>query len=331
MRSTIRPALCFLLVTQSLSLWHHGCALAEDGKGVPLKDKGFATQTTPDGVLVMDSGQKVLFFQRKPKSLDGEFERAGYVHPLWDLDGNVLTEDFPEDHKHHRGIFWTWHQLSVGGQRVGDPWLCKDFRSDVRSVTPTTEDDGTARVDVLSHWKSPLWKDDAGFQKAIVEERTVILVHPIQGETRAIDFSISLKAVEKNVRIGGSEDVKGYGGFCTRFRLPDGLTFRLKSGEIEPQQTSVEGSPWLDMTAAFGADSRLSGVSLLTHPSTPGFPQRWILRQKRSMQNPVFPGRESVAVPDDKPLRLFYRVVLHRGEVLAQTVDGLQSKFEKSD
>jgi hypothetical protein len=319
------------MVVLCSGLFQSRSSLAEDGKGIPLQIKGFATRTTPDGVLVMDSGQKVLFFQRKPKSLDGKFERAGYVHPLWDLDGNVLTEDFPEDHKHHRGIFWTWHQLSVGGKRVGDPWLCKDFLSDVRSVTPTIRDDGTAQIDVLSHWKSPLWKDDAGFQKTIVEERTAIVVHPIQRETRAIDFSISLKALEKDVRIGGSEDVKGYGGFCMRLRLPDGLKFRLKSGGVEPQRTSVDKSPWLDMTAAFSGDSKLSGVSLLTHPSTPGFPQRWILRQKRSMQNPVFPGRESVAVPEDKPLRFSYRVVLHSGEVMAQTVDGWQSKFEKTD
>ena len=169
--------------------------MAEDGKEIPLTVRGLATQSTPEGVLVTDSGQKVLFFQKKPRSLDGEYERAGYVHPLWDLDGNVLTEDFPDDHKHHRGIFWTWHQLSVGGKRVGDPWLCRDFLSDVRSATPVIRDDGTARIDVVSHWKSPLWKDDGGVQKTIVEETTAILVRPIHSGMRAIDFSISLKAV----------------------------------------------------------------------------------------------------------------------------------------
>ncbi|MBC8291144.1 MAG: PmoA family protein [Planctomycetes bacterium] len=201
--------LCFLV---SLS------ARADDEKS----PAGFSTQGSPEGVLVLDSGKKVLFFQQKPKSLDGQYERAGYVHPLWDLDGEVLTEDFPDDHKHHRGIFWTWHQLTVGGKRVGDPWICKDFLSSVRAVKPVLRDDGTARLEVLSHWKSPLWEDENGIQKTIAVEKTGIVIHPVRDCARAIDFAISLHAVEKDVRIGGSEDVKGYGGFCTRLKLPGG-------------------------------------------------------------------------------------------------------------
>lgn len=291
----------------------------------------FSVVTSEEGVLVVDSGKKVLFFQQKPKSLKGEYERAGYVHPMWDLDGNVLTEDFPADHKHHRGIFWAWHQLSVGGKPIGDPWLCKDFLSDVREIEPALQDDGLARLRVLSHWKSPLWKDENGLRKTIAEEKTQIVVHPIRDNTRAIDFEVSLLAVEKDVRIGGSKNVKGYGGFCTRLRLPDGLTFRLKSGFVEPIRTSVDESPWLDMTAAWGEDKQLSGVSVLTHPTTVGFPQRWILRQKSSMQNPVFPGRETVSVPNDpeNPLVFRYRLVLHNGEVHSKVVNAWQSDFEK--
>lgn len=302
-------------------------SFAEDEKPRP----GFSVVTSEEGALVVDSGRKVLFFQQKPKSLKGEYERAGYVHPLWDLDGNVLTEDFPADHKHHRGIFWAWHQLSVGGNRIGDPWVCKNFLSDVREIEPALLDNGTVSLRVLSHWKSPLWKDEDGLRKTIAEEKTQIIIHPVRDNARAIDFTISLLAVEKDVRIGGSEDVKGYGGFCTRLRLPDGLTFRLKSGLAEPLRTSVNESPWLDMTAAWGEDKQLSGVSVLTHPTTVGFPQRWILRQKSSMQNPVFPGRETVAVPNDpeKPLLFRYRLVLHKGEVQPKVVNAWQSEFEK--
>ncbi|MFW6125426.1 MAG: DUF6807 family protein, partial [Pirellulales bacterium] len=33
--------------------------------------------------------------------------RACYIHPVRGLHGEVLTDDFPEDHYHHHGIFWT--------------------------------------------------------------------------------------------------------------------------------------------------------------------------------------------------------------------------------
>lgn len=326
MRSTIRP-LDGLLLLVFISL-ASGAPLSADDE----EASGLETQSTPQGVLVTDSGRKVLFFQKKPRSRDGRYARAGYVHPLWDLDGRVLTEDFPDDHPHHRGVFWAWHQLTVGGKQIGDPWLCQDFLSEVKSVQSTLLEDGAARLEVLSHWKSPLLQDDNGVQKTIVEERTVIVIRPVRDAVRRIDFVISLQAVEQDVRLGGSDDVKGYGGFCVRLRLPDGLRFRLQSGEVQPTRTSVDESPWLDMTAAFGQDKRLSGVSVLTHSDTAGFPQRWILRQKRSMQNPVYPGRNTVAIPgtSEPPLKFGYRLVLHRGEAEAAVVNRWQDEFAKS-
>lgn len=302
------------------------------GQAVFSQDpSGLAGKVTDEGVLITDAGKKILFFQTRPKSRDGKYTRAAYVHPLWDLDGNVLTEDFPDDHKHHRGVFWAWHQLAIGGKQIGDPWTCKDFLAEVREVSVAALDEGTLRLQVVSFWKSPEWTDPKGKQKDIIEERAVVLVQPVQRDARVIEFVIQLTAQEDDVRIGGSDDVKGYGGFSARLRSPDNLKFRLKFGPVEPQRTSVEASPWLDMTAAFGEGSKLSGVSVLTHPSTPGYPQRWILRQKRSMQNPVFPGRETVAVRKDKPLAFRYRMVLHREEATPETVNAWQSEFEKTE
>jgi len=34
--------------------------------------------------------EKVLFYQRKPKSLDGKYSRCHYIHPLYSLDGQIL-------------------------------------------------------------------------------------------------------------------------------------------------------------------------------------------------------------------------------------------------
>ena len=39
-----------------------------------------------------------------------------YIHPLYGLDGEVLTDDFPADHLHHRGVFWAWPHVTVDGR-----------------------------------------------------------------------------------------------------------------------------------------------------------------------------------------------------------------------
>src|ERR671921_135578 len=47
--------------------------------------------------------------------------RSGYVHPVWAPNGAVVTEDFPKDHWHHRGIFWAWPYVDFEGKRR-DMW-----------------------------------------------------------------------------------------------------------------------------------------------------------------------------------------------------------------
>jgi hypothetical protein len=41
----------------------------------------FATTRTDEGVEIFENGKKVLFYQQQPKSLNGEYERGGYLHP----------------------------------------------------------------------------------------------------------------------------------------------------------------------------------------------------------------------------------------------------------
>ena len=58
--------------------------------------------------------------------------RSCYMHPLYGLSGEVLTDDFPQDHYHHHGVFWTWPHVLVDGQSH-DLWagstIAQKFRS----------------------------------------------------------------------------------------------------------------------------------------------------------------------------------------------------------
>ena len=61
-------------------------------------------------VLVYNQG---LIAPEKPRTgrAAGEF-----IHPLYGLDGEVLTDDFPADHTYHRGVFWAWPHVKIGEQ-----------------------------------------------------------------------------------------------------------------------------------------------------------------------------------------------------------------------
>lgn len=285
--------------------------------------------TTDDGVWIQDGDTKVLFYQRMPKSMDGKFARANYIHPLHDLDGETITEDFPDDHPHHRGIFWAWHQVTIGDKRVGDPWALKDCGWDVRDVKAEASDNALS-LRTTAFWLSPKWTDaKGGPQKPFVREEAIIRVHRSEADRRVIDFEISLTALEPEMRIGGAAPTPGYGGFSPRIKLPKDVRFLGPKGDVEPLKGAVDPSPWIDVAGSFAKD-RTSGIAMLTHPTTPGFPQPWILRRSGSMQNPVYPGAEPVPLSTEKPLVLRYRLVLHRGAADAKQIDIWQREYAET-
>ena len=285
-----------------------------------LRAAEFSVGESAEGILISEAGEKVLFFQRLPKSLDGRYTRANYVHPFYDLAGEVLTEDFPADHRHHRGIFWAWHQLWLGDKKLGDAWTTKDFLAEVKAVDVDRKEPNRCTIKTKVEWTCPD-PDDKNRTLSVVEEQAKITVHAREASRRLVDFEIRLRALNPDVKLGGSEDQKGYGGFSTRIKLPEGIQFRDSEGPVEAKTTAVKAGPWLDFS------TEKTGLAILDHPANPGYPQAWILRKQRSMQNPAYPGRDPVKLSQETPMVLRYRLVVHDGSLDRKTLDKLQSEW----
>jgi hypothetical protein len=41
---------------------------------------------------------------------------SNYFHPIYGLDGEALTDDFPKDHLYHRGLYWAWSHIRIAGE-----------------------------------------------------------------------------------------------------------------------------------------------------------------------------------------------------------------------
>ena len=285
-------------------------------------------EETSEGCWIKEGDHKVLFYQQATRSLDGKYARANYVHPLMDLDENTITEDFPTDHPHHRGIFWAWHQCLVDSRRAGDGWACQDFTWQVKQVRQQQKRNWAAlKVEVT--WSSPAILDESGQSVPLVAEQTTIRVHRAGEKMRVVDFDIQLNALVPELKLGGSEDAKGYGGFSPRFTMPAEVYFLGQSGPVEPVSTAVEGGGWMHLRGDFGSRGSESGITIMCHPSVPGFPQAWILRRSGSMQNAVYPGAEAVPLEMGSPWRLRYRLLLHRGSVSAEEIEQHYQQYSR--
>jgi hypothetical protein len=284
----------------------------------------FVFKENAQGVELLENGKPVFFYQREAKSLTGRYVCNNYIHPLYSIDGDTLTEEFPADHQYHRGIFWAWHQMYIDNKKVGDGWVLDSISQEVVSAV-TSVQNSLARLDIDVKWKSPVWQSG----KPFIQEHTLIVVHPLQTGLRMIDFEIKLTALVPDVSIGGSDDEKGYGGFCTRIKLPADLVFTSAMGPVVPQTLQIKAGPWMDFSATFGKNGIKSGLSILCHPETPNYPAPWILRQVTSMQNVVFPGRERIALKMDNPVVLKYRLIVHNGGPAEANIDRLQEEYGK--
>lgn len=271
-------------------------------------------QKTDGGILFTENNENVLFYQIEPKNKDGKYERCNYIHPLWGVDGTVITEDFPADHLHHRGVFWTWHQLWIGDQKIGDPWALIDFEQDVTKVDFATGKNGAGVLKTEVEWKSDKWKKQSK-KVPYLKENTTIIIHPKKDNYRKIDFEISLLALEENLKIGGSENEKGYSGFSVRMVLPEDVIFTGPAGEVTPETNAVKSKGYINISGSLLDGNKNGGVVIVDNPENPGYPQSWILRKQKSMQNPVFPGRHAVHVSTINPLVLKYSILVYSGEL----------------
>ncbi len=290
----------------------------------PDKQSPFSFEERGQGVELFENGKAVFFYQKEPKSLTGGYICNNYIHPLYALNGDTITEESPVDHPYHRGIFWSWHQLYLNGQSLGDGWIMEDISQDVVEVVlSTTKNSATLNLNVL--WKSALLENG----KAFIKESTRIIVHQLKSGLRRLDFEISLQALVPGVSIGGSDDEKGYGGLCARIKLPEDLAFTSTNGSVAPKTLQVIAGSWMDFSGSFGTGGAQSGLTIFCHPDTPNYPAPWILRQQTSMQNIVFPGRERVEIAMDQPTILKYRLIVHSDNAGKVDLVKLQSEYEE--
>ncbi len=286
----------------------------------PVKKSPFLFTPEADGLELSEDGKPVYFYRKTPKQATGTMAFNNYLHPVYNLKGEVITEEFPADHLHHRGIFWAWHQLFLGDLNLGDQWMMDKISQEViKSVANTDNRNASLKVNVL--WKSTAWQNGTPF----IEERTTITVYKKEADFRIIDFEIILIPLAKGVQIGGSDDEKGYGGFSVRIGLPENTVFISEKGKVIPQNLQILSGPWMDVSASHGSAANRSGVAILCHNTSPNYPEPWILRQTASMQNVVFPGRNRINL--DKPVTLRYRLVIHNGDASTLDIQKMQADY----
>jgi hypothetical protein len=269
-------------------------------KSIELQAQTFQVDSTIDGRWIKQGSDTVLFYQVKPQKIDGKYERAPFIHPLLDGKGRILTENGPADHPYHRGLFWAWHQIRKDGEWIADGWVSENLSFESISSSADVQQDRTFLHSVV-HWIHPE-------QGKLVEEQVSLVIHKKGKQYRQMDINLHLKSLQPGIAIGGSDDLKGYGGFCMRWINPRQLQFFQRDKHIQPTEAFLTNQPWMQFNIRPDENEPVT-VLVLADNGKVSSSNKWVLRNSLSMQNNMFPGREAVVLPEEGIL-LRYRILI---------------------
>src|SRR5262245_57163345 len=125
----------FLILLSSLALLSSTSSMAAAS---PETKPSHAVQTpfrfaavTDKSLGVWEGNQPVFVYNHgliSPTTQPSAAGRSSYLHPLYGLDGEILTDDFPKDHDYHRGLYWAWPHIKIGTNEY-DLWSLRGIRS----------------------------------------------------------------------------------------------------------------------------------------------------------------------------------------------------------
>jgi len=258
------------------------------------------SESSPASLQLTDGGKPVFTYNFGTMLKDGapaDRARCCYLHPVYAPNGVVLTDDFPKDHYHHRGISWMWPVVTVDGKTY-DLWTIKGILARFEKWNQKPVGGGRAVVSVQNGWYVG--------ERKIVEEQVEIVAHPVVGGSRELEFTLRFRAVADGVTLAGSQDGKGYGGFNIRF-APRESTILDTGEKRDAADSDLRPNAWAELSANFGGKPAAARITV--DPSTPGYPNGWCLRHYGFL-GANYPGLKPVALARNKDIVMKYRVSL---------------------
>ena len=208
-----------------------------------------------------------------------------------------MLDDFPQDHPHHRGLFWSWPVVETGGRQY-DLWM--NMTAKHRPGTMKTAD---AQLQAENYWQVE--------GRDIVRENLRVSLFHARPNERELELQLTWEALGAPVTLRGSrEEGKSYGGLSARFAAREDTILRAddlvlaKDEDLNPRR-------WAELEGVYGGKRAV--LRITPDPKNAGVPYQWCLR-KYGFVGASFPGRTAGAdgftLEPRKPLTLKFRIRL---------------------
>lgn len=281
---------------------------APDSAGTPFRFESIGDRS----LKLLDGDRPVLVYNHGDSASEkhpNARPRGAYVHPIYGLDREVLTDDFPADHVNHRGLYWAWPHVTVG-EVEHDSWGLRGIQTRFGKWTAKETHADRAVLGVENGW----YVGD----KQVVREQILLEVHHEVDDSRAIDVTLTWTPLDEPITLRGAE-AKSYGGLAIRFGPRKTTIITTPDGRARDDLVMTK-LPWADLSGDLSAKpDALSGAAIFVHPTNRDFPHEWMTRHY-GMLAAGWPGVKPQTIAKNEPVTMRYRLWVHRGNPDADVI-----------
>jgi hypothetical protein len=286
-----------------------------------------AVTTNDDGKgLTVRIGNRVVFRYNEavvPSSIPGkpEYQRSGYIHPVYDPDGRVVTDDMAPDHAHQHGIMFPYEKVEFQGRHL-------NFWEPSNGTISHDRTESAINGQVFGGFRAALRYDEndlPGGLQPVLRETWEVHVYNIPDYFLFDLVSVQNCATDKPVLI----EKNSYGGVAIRcnrkwFDHPNESEYLTSEGKTRANGNQTRPR-WVDLYGLI--DGKASGVAIMDHPTNFRFPQPVRLHP----QKPYFcfspMAVDSFAIEPGRPHVSRYRYYVHIGKPDAAIIEALWNDY----
>ncbi|MHC4624678.1 MAG: DUF6807 domain-containing protein [Planctomycetota bacterium] len=255
------------------------------------------------------------------------------LYPVNTPSGIVVNRSYPfakvegesTDHPHHTGVFFTYDRVNEDGfwNNTASPPQIKHVK-----VAKMKGGAGKGRLSTVMHWVGKSGKP-------LLEEKRNMIFRAGKGEY-AIDFKISLKAMDTKVTFGDTKE----GMFAIRvapWLREKGGTAKYLSSNGDQTEKDVWGkrAKWVRLQGK--KDGKTVGVAILNHPKSVNYPTYWHARgyglfsanplgqyDFEKKRNPAGAKPLNFTLEPGKRANFRFRMIIYEGD---RTPEQLEERF----
>jgi len=287
-----------------------------------------AVRAEAGGLAVLVGQAEVLRYNASPVSppegVDRKYARGAYLHPLRTPAGLVVTDDFPPDHLHQRGLWMSWTKTRFG-ENHPDFWNLGGGTGAVRSAGAEPVGQGPVLA-AFAAWHVWLDLNGPGGEAPVLREHWLVRAWTVGGPAKGC-WLVDLVSTQ---RCAGDKPLQlpkyFYGGLGFRGHRDwlKQVEMRTSEGKVRKDGNESKGR-WVDVAGPVGGP--WAGLLVMSHPANFRHPEPLRLHPQHP-QICLAPSQEGDwAIEPGKDYVWQYRFAIHDGKMEAAEAERLWRDF----